>query len=268
MPTPARLRGRLARLLDAAVPTTRGIIRFYNLESWRRRDTLPEIRALLEDRPLVLGLCECLGNRLPDVHGYRIVDDRTNRSRANVAAYVRDDVPLERIEWLDLEGTWPRTEGPGIHEARSFLLLTLGRARLVIWHQAPKGAANSWTLQLEGLNRVVRVLAPWRRKAWRKAAGRTRVALAKLRPRLVIGDGNRRKGESGPGPDMLAAQLDGTVHGPWVDALTTGGQVTVTDSRKLPRVDGQPLDSDHLGAVSYTVRVPTWWLKLLRGPRG
>lgn len=265
MTTATRLRNRLARLRGANMLWTRGLFRFYNLESWRGRDVVPEIRALLEDRPLLLGLCECLGNRLPEVPGYRLIRDGSRKSRANIAAYVRDDVPLEGIEWIDLSGTWPRTQGPGVHEARSYLLLTLGRMHVVVWHQPPKNARNAWTLQLEGINRVVARLAPWRRRPWRKARSRVRVLLSKLRPRLVIGDANRRKGENGPGPDMLATQLGGETYGPWIDCLVAGGQVEVLRENKRGRVDGQPLDSDHRGAVEYVVKVPRWWLWLVKG---
>lgn len=266
----ARLRARLARLTAPEVFKlyTRGLIRFYNLDNYRGRETVDEIRALLEDRPLLLGVCEVHGNELPRLTGYTLVRDRSTRSRANIAAYVRHDVPLEGIDWLDLHGTWPRTNpgAAGIHEARSYLLLTLGRVPVVIWHQPPKNAHESWRLQWEGVNAVVRVVAPWRVKAWRQDRTRVRRRLTKLRPWLVLGDGNRRKGETGPGPDALADMAGGEVYGPWVDQLTAGGQVKVTDARKFGRIDGEPLDSDHKGAVSYQVAIPTWWLKLV--PRG
>lgn len=270
MPTPAKLRARLARLINAAIPKTRGLFRFYNLDNYRGRETGPEIRALLEDRPLLLGLCEVHGNRLPDVKGYRIVRDRSNRSRANIVTYVRDDVPLEGIDWLDLVGTWPRTNpgAVGVHEARSYLVLTLGRMPVIIWHQPPKNARDAWTLQWEGVNAVVRLVAPWRRESWNRKRDVVRRRLAKLRPWMVLGDGNRRTGETGPGPDSVASIADGAVYGPWVDQLTAGGQLEVTGMRKLPRVDGEPLDSDHKGAISYMVEIPTWWLKLIRPRRG
>lgn len=260
-----RLRARLRRIRESlqwiSEETT-----FYNLDNYRNPGVVKaELEAIaLHWEPGVLALCEVIGNELPGLPGYRLVRDQSTRSRQNIAAYIRDDLPLNGHHWVDLHGTWPRTEGPGVHEARSYLVLHLGRMQHPIAHQPPKNARNAWTLQQEGINALARVMAPWKRREWRTGRPRLARVIARLRPRLLVWDANRRAGENGPGPDQLATRTAGWVHGGQrIDSAVSRGGIRVKPVTKSGRVGGRRgvnLASDHRGAIRVRWAVRSYWL--------
>lgn len=235
---------------------------FYNLDNYRPdAQVAAELRALASTDPATIDLCEVIGNELPGLRGYTLVRDRGNRSRQNIACYVRADLPLRGHRWIDLEGTWPRTKGAGTHEPRSYLELQLGRMQKIVAHQPPKNARNAWTLQHEGINALVPAMAPWTRRGWRRSRSRAARVIARLRPRQLTWDANRRSGEAGPGPDTLAARIGGTVHGgERIDSELSRGQIEVLDVDKHHRVAGVELESDHRGAIRIRWRVRSYWL--------
>src|SRR5690349_5574597 len=92
---------------------------FYNIGPGRDHDVVTdEILAILATNPPVLAGCEAIGYQLPWVQGYTLIRDRSTRSRANIFAYVRNDLTPGRKRWFDLKETWRRTKHPGLHEPR------------------------------------------------------------------------------------------------------------------------------------------------------
>lgn len=252
-----RLRRRLERI-RASVDWVTEDIWFYNLDNYRSdRQVELELQALADTGVKLIALCEVIGNKLPRLAGYTLVQDRSTRSRLNIALYVHDSLPLRGHRWIDLEGTWPRTKGKGVHEARSYLVVRIGRMQLIVAHQPPKNARHARVLQQEGIDALARAMTPWRRKRSKlvRAYGR-RV------PRLLVWDANRKSGEFGPGPDALAREIDGSVHGgERIDSALTRGDIKVVVVHKTGRVRGTKLRSDHRGAIRVRFRVRAFWLK-------
>lgn len=245
------------------------VLWFYNLQVGRKLARVEvEIRAVLATGPAVLMLCEAVGYALPDVAGYRVVRDRSTRSRANIAAYVRDDIPVTRELWHDLRETWSRTQHPGTHEPRSWLELVLGRLQLLVGHQPPKGTDNTSAAQQEGEELVVRRMAPWQRPGWRARNARSR-AVAAERPRAAFMDGNNR-GASGAGPVSMARRISGRVLGrPSIDVAVVRGvdEASAKHVRRVPVAGGRlrvrrwvTFRSDHRKALRVEFSVEPRWL--------
>lgn len=227
---------------------------FYNLRVGRDGDQVArELRALLAAKPLVLGLCEGVGYDLRAVAGYELVRDRSNKSRANVAAYVAAG-HLHNVRWFDMRETWKRTEHEGIHEPRSWIDLTVGDAQVLVGHQPPKFTNNVDKSQGEGIDFLTRRMAPWTRETWsRRSAKGQKVAL--LRPRVVLMDANRRHNETGPGPAELARRIDGWVVGRAID-LAVVRRALATDIEYVTHPNGVVLKSDHPHALTFKLDIP------------
>lgn len=214
---------------------------FYNVEVGRDPAQVErEIRALLRSRPNVLGLCETVGYDLPRVKGYRLVRDRSNESRANIAAYVRDDEAFGYL-WLDMRQTWSRTQHPGQHPPRSILVLLVDDVRLAVCHLPPKFTDNT----LKGQWECIEVLS--------RALARGRVAVG-------IGDFNRRAVEPGPSPRVLARRLGGVVATKNRIDTAVVRDAVVKKARYVTRVRAGlrwlRLRSDHKHALRLTLHVP------------
>ncbi|HEY1176409.1 MAG TPA: hypothetical protein VGF17_09650 [Phytomonospora sp.] len=84
-------------------------------------------------------------------------------------------------------------------------------------------------------------------------------ALDTARRALVIGDMNSRPGQSIPGPDALAAALDGATYGTKIDCAVGVGLKNVT-VEYVPVVGDVKMNSDHHHAVRLTFRyrLRTW----------
>jgi hypothetical protein len=207
---------------------------FYNLGPGRSSIRISqELRGMASMRPRVIGLVEAIGYPLPDLPDYRRVRDTTRPSRANVAAYVRRDLTVKSVKWHDLSQTWPRTEMPGTHPPRSILELRVNGSQVIVYHAPPQTKhPDSFKGQQEGIAALTRLMAP--------GVG----AWSKKRPRVALMDANRRPGEPGPGPDKLAAAIDGTTRGTRIDCAVTRKQPV---DRVLYRrhVPGAELGSDH-----------------------
>lgn len=208
---------------------TRSHVWAYNLDNNRPdQDQLArEIHALLEDEPLALVCVEAIGNTLPAVRRYDVLADRSTRSRANIALYVREDADRTGLRWADLSTTWPRTEGPGTHEPRSFPWVVADGLQIIGVHQQPKGTRTTTEGQAEGIGTLSRLMA-------RGPGGR---------PALAIGDFNRRVYEPGPGPRTLASRVSGKVYGQRIDCAV--GRGIKGRSRYVSVVEGVRLRSDH-----------------------
>lgn len=224
---------------------------FYNLRVGRSHVQVEvELRAIASLQPAVIGLCEAIGYDLPTIKGYQLVRDRSTVSRSNIAAYVRDDLKVSRVRWRDLKETWHRTEHPGQHEPRSFLVLRVAGVQVIVHHQPPKGTNNVLLSQQEGVDAVARAMTPWKiSKLWKRSGHR---------PRVLIMDANRRAGEGGPGPSMLAERVEGWVVGSQIDCAVVR-QAEVFNIRYVSSAAGVRLLSDHRHAFRFTLRVPAYW---------
>lgn len=230
-------------------------IAFYNLDNNRDDDVVrDELLAAADRGYALLGLVETIGNRLIDLKGYERISDNTTRSRQNIAAYVRKDLPITKVDWHDCTFRWPRTEGPGIHEPRSWLLLEAGQreTQVLIGHQPPRYVDGAVAGQQEGIEVCERYMAPWTRERWSSRLSKHQRA-ARKKPRLALADWNRRSGEPGPGPDVLAQRIGGKVAGDGIDAMVSRN-VEVLDWRYVRQVAGVALRSDHKRAFEVVVR--------------
>lgn len=217
----------------------RPVVWAYNLDNGRPDDLVNlEIAHILDTRPLILGGVEATGldaMRHPD---YRLIRDRSTKSRANILAYIHRGARFSHGGWLDLHGTWPRTEGPGIHEARSFPWFWVNGLKVVVVHYPPNNAKGRNRLQEE-----------------------CNLALAELRPDIAVGDFNGRKGDPGIGkPDALAHELGGRVVGDRIDCAVVRGTVRVSRVAYPDRA-GQlftkvQLRSDHQHAFRFRLDLP------------
>lgn len=210
----------------------------YNLDNNRpdQYQLARELQAIGEQRPLAIACVEAIGNRLPTLRGFRLIADRSTRSRANIAMYVRADARIGDIRWTDLRTTWPRTQGPGTHEPRSLLTVVVDDVQVTAVHQQPKGTATTLKGQSEGIDALARLM---------RRGPDDRLAIA-------LGDFNRRHHELGPGPGALAALVDGKPVGSRIDCAVVRGAKR-SRARYFSRVAGVPLMSDHKHALRLEV---------------
>lgn len=229
---------------------------FYNARVGRRDSTLAtEVRALLGDRPLALGLVETVGYDLPTAPGYTLIRDRSTRPRANIAAYIRSDAACA-WRWVDLAETWPRTEHPGTHEPRSILSVRVGRMQVVVGHAPPRAATPA--ARREWWQALLPILDPRQRPAWDKR-GPLHRARALLRPRLLLADFNALAGHDHPSQAWLAGQIGGQVRGTRIDAAVVR-QVRIDGWAYRGAVGGVRLRSDHKHAFRLDTRIPRHWI--------
>lgn len=234
---------------------------FYNARVGRRQSQLDkELRAILSKGPAVLALCEVIGYRLPSVQGYQMIRDTSEPGRANLAAYVRVDLDVTRIRWIDCHETWSKPKGPGRHWPRRILTFFAGEMQLTVVHQPPRWVDNEYPAQKEGLAKLTHLMAPWTRGTWAKKTREQRET-ARQRPRAAIGDYNRTGEDSGPGPAVLAEQVDGrVVPGGRIDCAVLSGQIEVLEVTRPDRVAGVEFKSDHPHALRLVLEVPREWI--------
>lgn len=235
---------------------------FYNLDNGRPgRVVQEELEAIASTGPAFIGTCEANGYTFDPLPRLELVRDRSTPSRANIASWVRKDLAgdLEQ-RWLDLSTTWPNTDRPGIHAPRSFQGVLVGRIPVFTAHQPPPhvGAATA-VGQQEGVDALTRAIAPWHRADWtrREPAEQER---ARARPRVLLWDANRRPGDAGPGPTMLARQVHGRSVGHRIDGAVVSGIAHATRVDYPERVAGVRLGSDHHHAFRFTLTVRRQWV--------
>lgn len=212
---------------------------FYNLDNGRPDAVVnKEIGAILATRPAVFGGAEATGLRLGTFPEYHRVRDTSSRSRENIIMLVRKDLDFERGGWVDMDGTWPRTEGPGIHEARSYPWGTVEGQRVAIVHLEPNNARDADRLQAQSID-----------------------ALAELNADITFGDFNGRRGEPGKdAPDALARRIRGRTVGGRIDCAVLRNRLSYTDLDYPTKVGkfGRRvrLAGDHGHAFTVTVVLP------------
>jgi hypothetical protein len=199
--------------------------------------------------------CEVIGDKLQPVPGWQMVRDTTRPGRANLVAYVREDCELSRSWWIDHRTTWTRTEGPeprGQHPARSSLVLAVGEAQVVGAHQVPLGTDHTPSGQLELVQALHLVMAPWKRPRVREAAPELQLEAMKARPRVLLWDDNSH-GDLGLGSDYLGPKIGAQRHGDAIDNMLAR-HVPVEAVEYVRHAGGVELATDHpRGALVVTL---------------
>ena len=222
----------------------------YNLDNNRNPGQVEkEIRAIAGLGDDVLCFCEAFYD-MPGLEGYVLFRDTSRKSRTNIATYCRAEYPIDRdrCRWLDLSETWTRTNpgASGQHEPRSYYELVIGSGVQVInVHQPPKGTDNVKRSQQEGIDKLAGRMTPG--------------GDGQDRPRVAVGDFNRRPDEDGPGPFELAQRIDG---------YTTGAKIDCAVRRKMgvqqvsypTSAGGVQLKSDHGHMARFVLRLDGSWL--------
>lgn len=229
---------------------------FYNVDNGRAvAQVAKEIRALLDPRPAILGLCET-NMDLPGVDGYRLLRDRSKPGRENVSAYVKTNLAVSDEKWLDLTQTWTRTNpgASGQHPPRSILEFRAGRLMVWVAHAPPKGTDNVKASQGEHVDKLVARMAPWTRDDWASRTDADKQA-AKAQARVILWDANRKPGEGDNGPDTLGRRADAKHTGSKIDLSTwRGGDVKgASTPTYFSSVAGVHLESDHGHAFRFTL---------------
>lgn len=201
---------------------------------------------LREYRPRVLGACEVIGDRLQPFPGYSMVRDTSRASRGNLVAYVRDDCDHRRTWWVDHSTTWSRTNpgAKGQHPPRSSLVLSVGQAQVLVGHNVPLGTDNTHRGQLEIVQALQLVMAPWKRPRVRDAAPEVAVSGMMDRPRVLLWDDNAPLGSDGLGSAYLAPKVRGDVWGIHLDRAVARG-VGAKRYEYTTHAGGTRLATDH-----------------------
>lgn len=198
---------------------------------------------LREHRPRVAAACEVIGDRLQPFPGYWLVRDTSRAGRANLCAYVREDCDLRRTWWIDHRTTWTRTERKGTHPARSTLVLGIGETQVLVGHNLPLGTDATHAGQLEIVQALHLIMAPWKRPRIRDAVPQLSLSAMRARPRVLLWDDNA-PGDRGLGSDYLAPKVGGHRHGHHIDnALARkAGQAS---AEYVQHAGGHLLATDH-----------------------
>jgi hypothetical protein len=159
-----------------------------------------------------------------------------------MAAYVRDDVALRRTWWIDHQTRWPRTERPGIHPARSTLVLSAGNAQILGAHNLPLHTQNTREGQLEIVHAVELVMNPWKRPRIRERVPDTQAM--RDRPRMLLWDDNAPAGSRGLGSTYLAPRIGGHRHGRHIDN-GCGRRMPVDHVDYVTHAGGVRMTTDH-----------------------
>jgi hypothetical protein len=242
----------------------------YNLDNGRsRRKVRREVEAILSNDqlphlpalPAVL-IGQEAGRYHFHVRGYTLLEDRSTKSRANVVAWVRNDLARpDTLRWIDLRTTWPRPKYAwlGRHEPRSYPAFMAGRIAVIGLQQPPPNLGRlTEPAQREGIDRLAPVMGPWLRRRWHNRESLDK-HVAQLRPRVTIGDFNRRAREDGPGPAELAGRVGGHTVGNRIDCAVVAGDVKVSHVDYPQHVNGVRLGSDHGHAFRMTLTVDERW---------
>jgi hypothetical protein len=209
-----------------------------------------------EYHPRAIVMAETIGRRFQPLPGYTQVRDVSRPGRANLTVLVRDDCDRKRTWWIDMHETWTRwAPRRGQHPARSILSLSLGDVQLVAAHQPPQGTDNVYDSQVESIDALSRIMAPWR---WRAGLLPPHaVDLMKARPRLLLWDPNHDPTAWGPGPKYLAHRIaPAWVHGGTTDGAVNRGGLTVLSDGMVTAAGGVAIPTDdHKGAYLLDVRL-------------
>lgn len=201
---------------------------------------------LREYRPRVLIACEVVDVDTQPHPGWSMVRSRRTAGRANLVGYVREDCELHRAWWIDHRETWTRTNpgASGKHPARSSMVLAVGEAQVLGAHQVPLGTDNTRAGQLEIVQALELVMAPWRRPRIRDAAPELSIRAMRERPRLLLWDDNTPAAVDGLGSEYLASRISGRPWGAPVDRAVAR-HAGVESVEYVTHAGGHELSTDH-----------------------
>jgi hypothetical protein len=223
---------------------------FYNAgppSTTRPGDAAADLGGLLREyRPRVLIACEVVGDQLQQVPGWRMVRSRRTAGRANLVAYVREDCHHRKTWWIDHRTTWSRTNpgAVGKHPPRSSLVLSIGEAQVLGAHNAPMGTDNTHAAQLEIVQALHVVMAPWQRPRLRDTAPELSLEAMRARPRVLLWDDNDPPGSEGLGSEYLAPKVGGKAWGLPVDRAVAR-KAGVEAAEYVTHAGGRKLATDH-----------------------
>ncbi|GAA4372470.1 hypothetical protein [Nocardioides caricicola] len=236
---------------------------FYNLDNGRPdRVVQRELEAIASTGPAFIGSCEATGYDFDPLPGLEQARDRSRPGRANIATWVRTDLAGRGEQrWVDLATTWPNTDRPGTHPPRSFQGVLVGRIPVFTAHQPPPHLGRLTDLgQEEGVEALCRAIAPWHRPDWTRRAPEEQER-ARARPRVLLWDANRRPGDAGPGPTLLARRVHGRSVGHRIDGAVVSGVAHASRVDYPERVAGLRLGSDHHHAFRFRLTVRRHWVE-------
>jgi hypothetical protein len=213
---------------------------------------------LREYHPRAAIAVEVVGDQLAPHPGYALVRDTSTPARANVCAYLREDCQLRRTWWIDHRTRWHRTEHDQheLHPPRSSLVMGVGQLQLLGAHNVPLGTDATHEGQLELVQALHLVMAPWKRPRIRDRAPELSLEAMKARPRLLLWDDNAPAGTQGLGADYLAPKVQGQRHGARIDNAV---------ARQLPGARAEYVW--HAGGVQLATDHP-WGALVLHLPKG
>jgi hypothetical protein len=233
---------------------------YYNADNNRpQKEFNDEVYALLNlseplaKRPALLVLSECVGYQINERKGFVKIRSTKNKSHKNIACYVREDVWGGGLKWHQMKETWTRTNpgASGQHEPRCYPAFKMGTMQIIGVHQPPNGTDNVKASQKEGIDLLTELMKP----------GPDANDFQKTRPRLALGDYNKRKGEGDFGPDTLAGRIDGKIHGGKIDTCVRRAQGSVSNLDYKSKVNGTTLKSDHGHALVFAFTCDEkWWV--------
>ena len=234
---------------------TNFVISAYNLDNSRPNDQMvKEVRAIAKFGDHVMCYCEAVDYDMPGIDGYVMFDrDKSKPGRENIVTYVRADLPIDkdRSQWHDLKETWTRTNpgASGQHWPRSIQEVVIGQMQLLNLHNPPKGTDNVHDSQQESIDKLAKRMSP-----------NPDDSNSKERPRIAVGDYNRKPQEDGPGPGQLASRIDGYSTGDKIDCAVRR-KMGLQWVKYLTTPNGVELKGDHHHMMRMMVRLDGAWLK-------
>lgn len=210
-----------------------------------------------EYHPRAIVMAETIGRRFQPLPGYLQVRDVSRPGRANLTVFVREDCERHRVRWVDLSETWTRWKDKDRqHPPRSIVAIGLGTVQLVGAHQPPEGTDNTYAAQVEGIDALSLMMAPWK---WRTlpVGSEDAATLMRARPRLLLWDPNHAPDEWGPGPKYLAHRISPAwYHGGKTDGAVNRGDITVLSDGMVDHAGGVAIPTDdHRGAYLLNCRL-------------
>jgi hypothetical protein len=227
----------------------------YNLDNNRPNDQMvKEVKAIAKFGDDVLCFCEAVGYNMPGLDGFVMYDrDKSRPGRENIVTYVNVKWPIDknRSQWHDLNQTWTRTNpgASGQHWPRSIQEVVIGQVQLLNLHNPPKGTDNVQKSQQESIDKLVKRMTP-----------NPDDSQSNKRPRISVGDFNRRPEEDGPGPGQLANKVGGYSTGDKIDCAVRR-QMGLQWVKYLANANGVDLKSDHGHMMRIMLKLDGAWLK-------
>lgn len=236
-----------AATMPEAKPISLPVI-FYNLRVHRDQSQVNrEIAAILKTGVAIFGMCEAIGYKLPRIPGYTLIRSNATKPQQNIAAYVKDTLTVNAVNWYDMKLSYPRTEDPGMHEPRTVLVLRIGWTQVIITHLPAGRQAQTEAAKREVWNFITQRINANDAQNDKRAAEI---------PRLAMFDSNGIRDAEKVAKATNSRMISRT-------EIDTGiykkSQVHSVDYKSV--VSGVVLRSDHRHCLSFKWRVNSEWMK-------